>query len=77
MFDIIKKIFGTPHERAVRRMKPMVKKINKLEPAMEKLSDDDLKDAAITISHLDDPTPERMAATMRTARPLPSRTEVP
>ncbi|HHH30380.1 MAG TPA: preprotein translocase subunit SecA, partial [Polyangiaceae bacterium] len=39
MFDIIKKIFGTPHERAVRKMKPMVRKINDLEPEIEKLSD--------------------------------------
>jgi preprotein translocase subunit SecA len=43
MFDIIKKILGTPHERAVRRMRPMVKKINALEPQIEKLSDDKLK----------------------------------
>ena len=39
MFDIIKKIFGTPHERAVRKMKPMVRKINDLESEIEKLSD--------------------------------------
>ncbi len=43
MFDIIKKIFGTPHERAVRKMRPMVARINKLEPEMEKLSDAKLK----------------------------------
>ena len=39
MFDIIKKLFGTPHERAVRKMKPIVRKINKLEPEIEKLDD--------------------------------------
>jgi preprotein translocase subunit SecA len=43
MFDIIKKVFGTPHERAVRRMKPTVKKINKLEPEIEALSDAQLQ----------------------------------
>ncbi|MEZ4442094.1 MAG: preprotein translocase subunit SecA [Polyangiaceae bacterium] len=43
MFDIIKKVFGTPHERAVRKMKPMVKKINALEPEIEALSDAKLK----------------------------------
>ncbi|MEM9691363.1 MAG: preprotein translocase subunit SecA, partial [Myxococcota bacterium] len=42
MFDLIKKVFGTPHERAVRKMKPMVARINKLEPEISKLSDDQL-----------------------------------
>jgi preprotein translocase subunit SecA len=39
----MKKIFGTSHERAVRRMKPKVEAINKLEDAMKKLSDAELK----------------------------------
>ncbi len=43
MFDIIKKMFGTPHERAVRKMKPTVKKINAMEAEIEALSDDELK----------------------------------
>ena len=43
MFDIIKKILGSPHERAVRRMRPLVKKINAFEPQIEKLSDPKLK----------------------------------
>jgi preprotein translocase subunit SecA len=39
MFDIIRKFLGTPHERAVRKMRPKVKKINALEDEIEKLSD--------------------------------------
>jgi preprotein translocase subunit SecA len=39
----MKKIFGTSHERAVRRMKPKVEAINRLEESMKKLSDAELK----------------------------------
>ena len=37
------KIFGTPNDRAVKRMLPAVKAINALEPAMQALSDDELR----------------------------------
>ncbi len=39
----MKKIFGTSHDRAVRRMKPKVEAINKLEDGLKKLTDDQLK----------------------------------
>ncbi len=39
----MKKIFGTSHERAIRRMKPRVEAINRLEESMRKLSDAELK----------------------------------
>src|SRR3954453_6984465 len=39
----MKKIFGTSHERAVRRMKPKVEAINKLEDSIKKLTDAALK----------------------------------
>jgi preprotein translocase subunit SecA len=39
----MKKIFGTSHERAIRRMKPRVEAINRLEESMKKLSDAELK----------------------------------
>ncbi|MEM1030578.1 MAG: preprotein translocase subunit SecA [Myxococcota bacterium] len=42
MFDVIKKIFGTPHERAVRKLRPKVARINALEPDIEALSDAEL-----------------------------------
>ncbi|MBM4374954.1 MAG: preprotein translocase subunit SecA [Deltaproteobacteria bacterium] len=43
MFDVIKKLFGTSHDRVIRRMKPRVAKINDLEAAMKKLSDEELR----------------------------------
>jgi len=39
----MKKIFGTSHERAVRRMKPKVEAINRLEESIRKLSDAEIK----------------------------------
>ena len=38
----MRKIFGTSHERAVRRMRPRVEAINKLEKDMQKLTDAEL-----------------------------------
>ncbi|MBO9473189.1 preprotein translocase subunit SecA [Shimia sp. R10_1] len=40
---IAKKVFGTPNDRKVKATRPLVEKINALEPDFEKLSDDDLK----------------------------------
>lgn len=40
---ILQKVFGTSHEREMKKMQPTVDKINQLEPAMEKLSDAELK----------------------------------
>ena len=39
----MKKVFGTSHERAIRRMRPKVEAINSLEPELKKLTDDQLK----------------------------------
>src|SRR5882757_143579 len=39
----VKKVFGTSHERAIRRMKPRVEAINALEDTMKALSDADLR----------------------------------
>ncbi|HMI83450.1 MAG TPA: preprotein translocase subunit SecA [Polyangiaceae bacterium] len=39
----IKKVFGTSHERAIRKMKPRVDAINALEDKMKALSDADLR----------------------------------
>ncbi len=39
----IKKVFGTSHDRAVKRAQPRVEAINALEPAMQKLTDADLR----------------------------------
>jgi preprotein translocase subunit SecA len=37
------KVFGTSNDRAVKRLLPTVKRINDLEPAMQALSDDELR----------------------------------
>ncbi len=41
---ILSKVIGTHSEREVKRVLPIVEKIEKLEPEMEKLSDEQLKD---------------------------------
>ena len=40
---ILAKLFGTSHDREMKRIQPTVDKINALEPQMQKLSDDQLK----------------------------------
>src|SRR5712691_832280 len=40
---ILKRIFGTKHQRDVKRMMPVVEAINRLEPSLERLSDDELR----------------------------------
>ncbi|GMV44256.1 MAG: protein translocase subunit SecA [Myxococcales bacterium] len=40
---LVKKIFGTKNDRELKRMRPMVQRINELEPAIQGLSDADLK----------------------------------
>ncbi|MBU1247813.1 MAG: DEAD/DEAH box helicase, partial [Proteobacteria bacterium] len=40
---MIKKIFGTKNERFLKKCRPMVEKINALEPAMQALSDDEMR----------------------------------
>ncbi len=42
MFTFLQKVIGNAHERAVRRMRPRVAKINALESKIEKLSDAEL-----------------------------------
>ena len=44
MFDsVLKKVFGTKHQREVKRMQPMVSAISALEDEMKKLSDAQLR----------------------------------
>lgn len=40
---ILAKLFGTSHDREMKRIQPIVDQINKLEPEMKKLSDEALK----------------------------------
>ncbi len=41
--QILTKIFGTKHDREMKKIQPLVDKINAIEPAMKALSDDQLK----------------------------------
>tara|TARA_Y100001954_G_scaffold239480_1_gene314497 strand:- start:4210 stop:6759 length:2550 start_codon:yes stop_codon:yes gene_type:complete len=43
MLNTIKRIFGTRNDRELKQMKPILEAINKLEPHMKKLSDDELR----------------------------------
>ena len=48
MFEKIQKVFGTRHDREVKRMRPLITAINDLEPQLRELSDQEL--AARTVS---------------------------
>ncbi len=43
MLGIAKKIFGTENDRKLKKLRPLVEKINALEPQFEKLTDDALR----------------------------------
>ncbi|PIE15365.1 MAG: preprotein translocase subunit SecA [Rhodobacterales bacterium] len=40
---IAKKVFGTPNDRKIKATRPLIEKINALEPEFQKLSDDQIK----------------------------------
>src|SRR5215510_8945351 len=76
MFSLIfRKMFGTKHERDVKRMRPIVAEINALEPSMQALSDADLRAKTEEFrqrladgAELDDLLPEAFAACREAAR---------
>ncbi|NCJ09784.1 preprotein translocase subunit SecA [Serratia marcescens] len=43
LVKLLTKVFGSRNDRALRRMRKVVEQINRMEPDMEKLSDDELK----------------------------------
>ncbi len=72
---IAKKVFGTPNDRKVRSVRPLVDRINALEPEHEKMSDADivaktgeLKRRATEGESLDDLLPEAFANCREAAR---------
>src|SRR5215470_16459008 len=72
---IFRSIFGTKHERDVKRMRPVVDEINALEPAMQALSDaqlvgktEELRKRLADASDLDALLPEAFAACREAAR---------
>jgi len=76
MIDVLlKKIFGTKHERDVKRMKPVVDSINALEPSLEPLDDaalraksEEFKKRIEGGESLDDVLPEAFAVCREAAR---------
>ena len=73
--DILKKIFGTKHERNLKKLRPMVAAINDREADVEKLSDDrirarigELKEQVENGKSLDDILIETFALTREAAR---------
>ncbi|MDG4647037.1 preprotein translocase subunit SecA [Roseibacterium sp. SDUM158017] len=72
---IAKKVFGTPNDRKVKAVRPLVEKINALEPEFQKLSDDEiiartaeLRGRAEAGEGLDDLLPEAFANCREAAR---------
>ncbi|MBX3269349.1 MAG: preprotein translocase subunit SecA [Sandaracinaceae bacterium] len=73
--DILKKIFGTKHDRTLKKLRPMVSAINDFEPRVEKLDDDgirrrigELREEIENGRSLDDCLPEVFAITREGAR---------
>ncbi|MGC1502593.1 MAG: preprotein translocase subunit SecA [Sulfitobacter sp.] len=72
---IAKKVFGTPNDRKIKATRPLVEKVNALEPEFEKLSDEGLKDKTEELAtramggeSLDDLLPEAFANCREAAR---------
>jgi preprotein translocase subunit SecA len=72
---VLKKIFGTKHERDVKRMMPVVARINELEPSIQALDDaalraktDELRTRLTDGTALDDVLPEAFAVCREAAR---------
>ncbi|PSL18007.1 preprotein translocase subunit SecA [Shimia abyssi] len=75
MGKIAKKVFGTPNDRKVKATRPLVAKVNALEPDFEKLSDEEiiaktneLSERAQGGESLDDLLPEAFANCREAAR---------
>lgn len=73
--SIAKKVFGTTNDRRIKAARPVVAKINALEPEFEKLSDDGLKQKTEELARrakggesLDDLLPEAFANCREAAR---------
>ena len=43
MINLLLKFLGDPNDKKVKNMMPIVEHINKLEPEIEKLTDDELR----------------------------------
>jgi len=75
MFDWTKKIFGDPNEKELKRLQPIVEKINSYEPDILKLNDEELKNKTSGFRErlnkggtLDDILPEAFAVVREVAK---------
>ena len=79
MFESIqnfaKKLFGDANDREIKKIQPLVDKINALEPKLEKLSDEELANQTVLFrtrlekgETLDDLLPEAFATVRETAK---------
>lgn len=75
MFDIVKKVFGDPNEKELKRLQPIVEKINSYEPDISKLDDEELKNKTPKFKErldkgetLDDILPEVFAVVREVAK---------
>jgi preprotein translocase subunit SecA len=71
----IRKIFGSKNERVIRALMPQVERINELEPELQKLSDDQLRDKTVEFrarlakgETLDELLPEAFATVREAAK---------
>jgi preprotein translocase subunit SecA len=72
---IARKVFGSPNDRRIKAVRPLIDRINALEPEFEKLSDDEIKARTERLSmraqkgeSLDDLLPEAFANCREAAR---------
>ena len=75
MLETIKKIFGTSHEREIKRARPVVARINDLEPRIKALSDAELRGQTVKFRErldrgepLNDLLPEAFATVREASR---------
>jgi len=75
MFDLVKKVFGDSNERELKKLQPMVEKINSYEPDISKLNDGKLKNKTVEFKGrldkgetLDNLLPEVFAVVREVAR---------
>ncbi|MCK4240443.1 MAG: preprotein translocase subunit SecA [Candidatus Atribacteria bacterium] len=75
MFDLVKKVFGDSNERELKKLQPMVEKINGYEPDISKLNDEELKNKTTEFRKrldeeetVDDLLPEVFAVVREVAR---------
>ncbi len=72
---VLTKVFGTKHDREIKKIRPIVEQINSLEPEIEKLSDQELqaktpyfKEKIKNGASLDDLLPEAFAVVRETSK---------